>query len=354
MPRETFVSPFETIVAPLGPRLGEVGTSALAGVTTGLGLTSPEQGFYRLDAVAGLPLVNFHVGAPIVLTGTSVFAGSLYVGIEATRPLLVVGSVRMEVSAAAGVELPSFSGKTYRPLGVPLAERSTTLDAEAGISLSERRTSLALHVFDRLATSTAGAEVAWAGWHQWLLLRAGASVNTSGDLVSLAGAGIVLAPGALVSLFVSAPIHPRASDDELEVFGLSVSVTLGPVAARGVVTSADDDRNLSAGDLNGHRLDELRVPGRVTIFEFGATWCLPCLRANDQLRRVADAYPTIAIRRIDVDEAPQVLRDLGGDAVPFVVVFAPDGREVGRGNLDATGARILQFVREASVAPVSH
>lgn len=67
-------------------------------------------------------------------------------------------------------------------------------------------------------------------------------------------------------------------------------------------------------------------PGRLTILEFGASWCEPCRRTAPLLARFAKAHSDVAL--LSVDE---------GEARPAVLAFAR-AQGVPRLALDADGA----------------
>lgn len=72
------------------------------------------------------------------------------------------------------------------------------------------------------------------------------------------------------------------------------------------------------------------VAGRVTVFDFWATWCAPCKDLDRELSELARQYPDrLAIRKLEVVDAdsPVVMRHLNkGTTLPHVKVFGPDGQ----------------------------
>lgn len=78
-------------------------------------------------------------------------------------------------------------------------------------------------------------------------------------------------------------------------------------------------------------LEKLRVPGKYTILDFYADWCGPCRVVDKHLREIVNARQDIAVRKLNVVnfESP-LARELGRKlkALPYVVVFTPDGKRV--------------------------
>jgi thiol-disulfide isomerase/thioredoxin len=74
------------------------------------------------------------------------------------------------------------------------------------------------------------------------------------------------------------------------------------------------------------------APGKVTVFEFFAAWCVACRDMDvDLYGRLADGQP-LAVRKANVMswDSPLAARYMDGVAsLPYVIVLAPDGRRVG-------------------------
>lgn len=76
-------------------------------------------------------------------------------------------------------------------------------------------------------------------------------------------------------------------------------------------------------------LESLRVGGKYTVFDVYADWCGPCRVVDEHLRDVAATRPDLAVRKLNVVNFKTPLaKSLGSKlkALPYVVVFAPDGR----------------------------
>ena len=77
------------------------------------------------------------------------------------------------------------------------------------------------------------------------------------------------------------------------------------------------------------RLDSLRVAGKYTVFDVYAEWCMPCRAMDAALRGAVENRRDIAVRRLNVVSFDSALaKELGAGlrALPYVVVFAPDGK----------------------------
>lgn len=107
----------------------------------------------------------------------------------------------------------------------------------------------------------------------------------------------------------------------------------GPEHAEGVVAPQLDTAGLDVADVGkpGERVDLVPVPGKLTIFDFWATWCEPCKVLEPALVEMARAHPEIvAIRRIDAADwdSAVVAQHLTpkGAGLPHLKIFDPAGR----------------------------
>jgi thiol-disulfide isomerase/thioredoxin/copper chaperone CopZ len=76
-------------------------------------------------------------------------------------------------------------------------------------------------------------------------------------------------------------------------------------------------------------LSKLRVPSKYTAFDVYADWCGPCRDVDHNLRDIVSKRRDIAVRKLNVVSFDTPLaRELGRrlTALPYVVVFAPDGK----------------------------
>ncbi|MEM6470337.1 MAG: thioredoxin family protein [Planctomycetota bacterium] len=66
----------------------------------------------------------------------------------------------------------------------------------------------------------------------------------------------------------------------------------------------------------------------IVLLKFGATWCPPCRMIDKELEILDEAGLPIEIRKIDVDEQPQMANDYGVSSIPRLILVQ-DGREIG-------------------------
>ena len=92
-----------------------------------------------------------------------------------------------------------------------------------------------------------------------------------------------------------------------------------------------------------------KTEGGYTVVDFWAGWCAPCRTFAPVFRAVAAAHDgPVRFGACDVEANPGVAQLLQIRSIPTLVVFGPDGSEVGR----STGV-VSRGALEATVADLS-
>ena len=104
-------------------------------------------------------------------------------------------------------------------------------------------------------------------------------------------------------------------------------------------------------------LSELLVPGKLTVIDFWADWCEPCHEIDAILRDLAERFPELAVRRVEVPRlsAPVGQEHLAGvRGLPVVWIYDRSGNHLAK-YAGATPARVkrtlLRHLRPAVSAP---
>lgn len=99
-----------------------------------------------------------------------------------------------------------------------------------------------------------------------------------------------------------------------------------------------DVKIISTGDRVSFRKE--KVEGKHTLFDFGASWCPPCLISTRLLTPILAKKDFLALRAIEFEgdihqsfESPVAFQHLSeASGLPWFVLFNPDGEEIYRGN----------------------
>ena len=109
---------------------------------------------------------------------------------------------------------------------------------------------------------------------------------------------------------------------------LAVALLATPVVAADKYPEGADVLTLTNDGSAVGPLARLRVKGKYTVFDVYADWCGPCRLVDGYLKELLGRRRDIAVRKLNVVTMDSPLGlELGPDfdALPYVVVFSPDG-----------------------------
>ncbi len=76
-------------------------------------------------------------------------------------------------------------------------------------------------------------------------------------------------------------------------------------------------------------IEDLLVPGKVTVVDFGADWCGACKEVDAKLLGAIRGLPGIAVRKIDIlDDDSPVAKHYDIGVLPHIRIYSRDGELV--------------------------
>jgi len=94
-------------------------------------------------------------------------------------------------------------------------------------------------------------------------------------------------------------------------------------------------------------VQDLAVPGKITVVDFYADWCAPCRKIAPYLVKLSEQHPDIVVRKVDiVNWKSPVAKQWGLRSIPNMRVFDRNGQMVGEPTHD-----LKQIVRYINGLP---
>ncbi|MFH1063189.1 MAG: thioredoxin family protein [Candidatus Omnitrophota bacterium] len=93
-------------------------------------------------------------------------------------------------------------------------------------------------------------------------------------------------------------------------------------------------------------VDQILVPGKITLLDFYADWCAPCKQLSPYLEKLANSDKDVYLRKVNIVKwGTPVTKQFSINSVPDVRVFDRYGRMVGRPTYDFN--EILSYVKRS-------
>lgn len=143
-------------------------------------------------------------------------------------------------------------------------------------------------------------------------------------------------PGFELGVSARVPVYRNVEGVQL-VEGFNMMVSIGYGGGVGEVPGVPrqpDREHVRSGDvtvaIDGGRafaLEDILAPGRVTLVDWYADWCVPCKKLDRQLRVFSADRPDVAVRKVDIVdwETPAAGLLSGVAGLPVLDVHGPDG-----------------------------
>ena len=151
----------------------------------------------------------------------------------------------------------------------------------------------------------------------------------------------------LFIIFIAAAIYSYKKADVLD--GLMAS------EEGAQLTDQSGIKTLKSEGGSGFNVNELAVPGQMTVVAFTVSWCPACKQLSSNFKRFTKARPDVVIREVKMKDKWNVAwakQQFGLDitSTPHVLIFAADGelleQDEGKGR---SGSKLLFKWMDAEV-----
>ena len=89
--------------------------------------------------------------------------------------------------------------------------------------------------------------------------------------------------------------------------------------------------------------------GKITVIDFWATWCGPCIKLGPVVEELAEKYPDITLGKLNIDENDEIASENRVRNIPTVLFFKNGElkeRSVGLVSLSVLEEKLNQLIAE--------
>ena len=82
---------------------------------------------------------------------------------------------------------------------------------------------------------------------------------------------------------------------------------------------------MSVKSVSKTNFNKIKSEGKVVLLDFYADWCGPCRMVSPIVDEIANEHPEYLVGKVNVDDEPELARELGIVSIPTLVVIR-DGK----------------------------
>lgn len=157
-------------------------------------------------------------------------------------------------------------------------------------------------------------------------------------------AALTAKPGVYEAVFDPATVEVKVAHNPDKIAPASLASTIHALGYKATVGGGNgfytkpkasfDGQDMQVLSKQGEdvALAEHLVPGKVTVFDFYATWCGPCKEVDESMAAILPTAPDVAYRKLNIVnwDTPLAKTHLGAKVpeLPYVIVYGKNGQKI--------------------------